>query len=209
LSQNQNKESTTVQSFLSRKFGVARADQGCRDAKARSRRLEAKVETLESRELLTGGSVVQSGALVTVTPAPSGPNVAIVSYQVHGGATVLDVNLNGSDNYFSLSQVGFVYYEGSGVGGAQTFENNTSLHTVAWGGSGTNLFESNGGAADEFIGGSGSNTFDAGSGFDVLIGGAGANVFNESATGSGEIIEVGDQNTINTPPGATGHYTIL
>jgi len=47
-----------------------------------------------------------------------------------------------------------------------------------------------------------------GSGYDVLIGGAGANVFNENATGSGLIVEVGSQNTINVPPGASGSYHV-
>jgi Ca2+-binding RTX toxin-like protein len=191
-----------------RQFGIGRADQIGGRHKARSRRLEARVEGLESRNLMTGGSVVQTGGLVTVTPATIGPNTAIVSYQNVKGTTMLDVNLNGSDNYFSLAQVGFVYYMGSGVSGAQTFQNSTSLHSVAWGGSGTNLFESSAGQ-DEFFGGSGINTFDAGSGYDVLIGGTGTNVFNENATGSGLIVEVGSQNTINVPPGATGSYQVV
>jgi hypothetical protein len=184
-------------------FGIGRTHN------SRSRRLQARVEGLEARSLLTAGSVVQSGALVTVTPASSGANVAIVSYQNVKGTTLLNVNLNGSNFDFSLSQVGFVYYEGSSVGGSQTFQNETSLHTVAWGGSGSNLFESSGGAQDEFFGGSGSNTFDAGSGFDLLIGGTGPNTFNESLTGSGEILEVGGSNTINHPAGATGDYYVI
>ncbi len=195
-------------SIFVRVFGLGQADQPGRDDRARSRRLEARVEGLEGRQLLTGGSVVQNWALVVVTPASIGPNVAIVSYQSHNGVKMLDVNLNGADNYFSLSQVAFVYYEGSGISGTQTFMDATSLHTVAWGGSGSNLFQG-GSGQDVFFGGSGSNTFDAGSGFDVLVGGTGANVFNENASGSGEIVEVGTQNTINVPQGATGYYTII
>ena len=175
----------------------------------RSRRLVARMEGLETRSLMTVGSVVQSGGLVTITPASSGSNVAIVSYQNIKGTTELNVSLNGTNFDFSLSQVGFVYYEGSSIGGSQTFQNFTALHTVAWGGSGTNLFESSGTAQDEFFGGSGSNTFDAGTGYDVLIGGTGPNTFNENATGSGEIIEVGTQNTINVPAGSTGHYIVI
>ena len=176
---------------------------------ARSRRLEARVEGLEARNLLTGGNVVLSGALVTVTRASSGPNVAIVSYQNVNGTTALNVNLNGSNFDFSLSQVGFVYYEGGGTGGSQTFQNTTSLHTIAWGGSGTNLVESSGNAQDEFIGGSGTNTFDAGSGFDMFIGGSGSNTFNESLTGSGAMLEVGANNTVNAPSGATNNYDVF
>ena len=188
---------------IGRLFGIGRTQ------KSRSHRLQAHVEGLEFRSLLTAGSVVQSGGLVTITPASSGTNVAIVSYQNVNGTTEVGVNLNGTNFDFSLNQVGFIYYEGAGVGGSQTFQNMTSLHTVAWGGSGSNLFESCGGAQDEFFGGSGSNTFDAGSGFDVLIGGSGPNTFNESATGSGEILEVGSNNTVNAPQGGNGFYYVI
>jgi Ca2+-binding RTX toxin-like protein len=190
-------------SLFGRKSGIGRAQQ------VRNRRIAARVEALESRNLLTGGSVVQSGGLVIVTPTSSGPNVAIVSYQNVNGATMLDVNLNGANNYFSLASAGFVYYEGSSTSGAQTFENLTSLHTVAWGGSGSNTFVSGGNAQDEFFGGSGSNTFDAGSGYDILIGGSGANVFNESPTGSGEIVESGNQNTLDSVPSSASAYRVL
>jgi hypothetical protein len=118
------------------------------------------------------------------------------------------VNLNGVAFNFSLAAVGFVHYQGSGSSGAQTFENETGLHSVAWGGSGSNLFVSTT-ANDEFFGGSGTNTFDAGSGTDMLIGGSGANTFNESVVGSGEIIEVGSNNTVNVPSGSTGSYYII
>lgn len=177
--------------------------------KSKSRRLLAHVEGLETCSLMAAGSVVQYGGLVMITPASVGANVAVVSYLTVKGTTELNVNLNGANFDFSLSQVGFVYYEGSNVGGSQTFQNLTSLHTVAWGGAGSNLFESGGGAQDEFFGGSGSNTFDAGSGFDVLIGGSGPNTFNESSKGSGIIIEQGNTNTVNVPPGASGQYYIL
>jgi Ca2+-binding RTX toxin-like protein len=181
-----------------------------RDHKTAERRREFRVEALEARNLLTtAGSVVQSGSLVTINPATTGTNVAVVSYQNVKGTNMLNVNLNGSNYDFSLSQVGFVYYEGSSISGAQTFQNLTSLHTVAWGGSGTNHFESGGNAQDEFFGGSGTNTFDAGTGFDVFFGGSGANTYNESLTGSGEIIESGTSNIINVPPGATGTYYVM
>jgi hypothetical protein len=179
-----------------------------RDRVARPRGLRAAVEDLETRNLMTAGSVVQSGGLVTVTPLPSGPNTAIVSYQSVKGTTMLDVNLNGTDSYFSLSSVGFVYYMGNFSTGAQTFENLTSLHTVAWGGSGTNLFEG-GTGMDEFIGGSGANTFDAGTGIDELVGGSGVNTFNESSTGSGVILETSGNNTVNVPAGSTGSYEVI
>ena len=188
-------------SKLARRSGFGMAGQFGQGDRARARRLEAKVEGLESRNLLSGGSVALCGGMVTITPASVGPNIAVVSYQSHNGATMVDVNLNGTDHFFSPSQVGFVYYEGSGISGAQTFEDSTSLHSVAWGGSGANLFQA-GSGQDTFFGGSGSNTFDAGSGYDIFMGGAGPNVFNESPTGSGQIVEAGVLNTINVPPGA-------
>jgi Ca2+-binding RTX toxin-like protein len=120
---------------------------------------------------------------------------------------MVDVNLNGNDYFFALSQAKFVYYQGQGISGTQVFTDTTNLHTVAWGGSGQNLFRA-GSGQDDFFGGTGSNTFVAGSGFDLLVGGSGANVFYESATGSGEIMEVGSQNTLYVPPNATGIYLV-
>jgi hypothetical protein len=197
-----------MRSLFSRRFWGGTATQSRTQPKARSRGLEARLEPLESRNLLSGGTVVLSPGLVTVTPSPTGPNTAIVSYQRVNGATMLDVNLNGVNNYFSLTQVGFIYYRGANDTGAQMFENDTGLHCVAWGGSGTNHFVSTI-ARDEFFGGSGTNTFDAGSGFDWLVGGSGANIFNESAHGSGQIIKAGSSNTVNVPAGATGTYYIV
>ncbi|MGP0063054.1 MAG: hypothetical protein ACLQGP_05550 [Isosphaeraceae bacterium] len=183
------------------------ANRSVRDRKARAYRLEPRVDGLENRDLMTGGSVTQTGALVSVVPPPTGPSTTTVSYQVHNGTTMIDVNLNGQNSYFSASQVGFVYYLGFGSSGAQTFQDSTGLHVVAYGGSGANLFEG-GAGQDDFFGGNGSNTMDAGTGYDVLIGGGGPNVFNENAAGSGEILEAGDQNTINVPIGAPGNYSV-
>jgi Ca2+-binding RTX toxin-like protein len=157
---------------------------------------------------MTAGSVVENGLLVSVTPASTGPNVATVSYQTVKGAQMIDVNLNGSNNYYPIGQVAFVYYLGSGTSGTQTFQNTTTLHTVAWGGTGTNLFEG-GPGPDEFIGGSGTNTFDAGTGDDILEGGLGTNIYNENAAGSGEILERGTSNTINTSGGSAANYQVL
>ena len=159
--------------YLSRKIHAAVVAQTARERRARQRCFHTRVERLEDRNLMAGGSVVLAAGLVTITPASTGPNTAIVSYQNVSGTKMLDVSLNGSSHYFGVATVGFVYYEGSGVSGAQTFENETGLHTVAWGGSGANLFVGTTGN-DDFFGGSGTNTFDAGSGIDMLIGGSGA-----------------------------------
>jgi Ca2+-binding RTX toxin-like protein len=188
--------------------GLVHKASGARKKSAKPHRTVAQVEALESRRLMAAGSVVQTGALVTVNPSSTGPNTAIVSYQSVGGVKMLDVNLNGTDHDFSLAQVGFVYYQGAAFSGAQTFENMTNLHTVAWAGSGENVFVSGGSGQDTFYGGSGSNTYYAGTGSDMLLGGSGPNVFYENATGSGVIFRLGQNNTINLPAGGLGNYRV-
>jgi Ca2+-binding RTX toxin-like protein len=196
-----------MQSIFGRQLGIVGADRVGRDRKARSRRLQPSVDGLESRNLMSVvvGSVTLSGSAVMVAPAPTGSSTAIVSLQKVSSVTEVDVNLNGTDHYFALGSVSMVYFNGTGVAGNQTFTNHTALLTVAYGGSGTNTF-TGGSGMDEFIGGSGTNDFYAGSGYDILAGGTGTNVYNESATGSGIILEVGGSNTINDPTGATGSY---
>lgn len=189
------------------KIQAGEVAQTVRKQRPKPRRFDARVDRLEGRDLMAGGSVVLTPGLVTITPSSTGPNVAIVSYQNVSGTRELDVNLNGVNHYFGLSAVGFVYYEGSSVSVRYTFENETGLHTVAWGGSGANLFVGTTGN-DDFFGGSGMNTFDPGSGFDMLIGGSGPNVFNESILGSGQILEFGSSNTVNVPPNSTGGYYV-
>ena len=104
--------------FLRRKIRTGEAAQTLRKQRAKPRRFDTRVDRLEGRDLMAGGSVVQSGGLITITPSSTGPNTAIVSYQNVSGTTKLDVNLNGANHYFGLGSVGFVYYEGSTVSGA-------------------------------------------------------------------------------------------
>jgi Ca2+-binding RTX toxin-like protein len=191
---------------MQRVFGWILGNERVR--RSRSCRPVVSVDGLERRELLTGGSVFGAGAFVLVTPASTGPNTTVVSYQQVNGTTMLDVNLNGIDQYFNASQVASVFYLGNSASGLQTFEDSTNLNVIALGGSGTNVFQ--GGAGnDMFIGGSGNNTFDAGTGFDTMVGGAGTNVFNENAAGLGVIHESGSSNSINVPPNQTGVYVII
>ena len=196
-----------MRSIFGGRLGIVGVDRIGRDRRSKQRRLQAGVEGLESRNLMSVvvGSVTLSGSAVMVAPAASGPSTAIVSLQNVNGVTKIDVNLNNVDNFFPLGTVSMVYFNGTGVAGNQTFTNHTALLTVAYGGSGTNTF-TGGSGMDEFIGGSGTNDFYAGSGYDILAGGTGTNVYNESATGSGIILEVGGSNTINHPTGATGSY---
>jgi Ca2+-binding RTX toxin-like protein len=158
---------------------------------------------------MAGSVTLASWGLVTVVPDGTlSRNTAIVSYRTVGGATKVDVNLNGTDDDFNPTQAFLVEYMGTGVSGTQTFQNTTGLTTVAFGGSGENTFIG-GSGADEFVGGSGENTFDAGIGFDVLVGGSGSNTYNESQAGSGLILRLGSSNTVNTPPAATGSYLVF
>jgi len=195
-----------MQSIFSHNFGINRTDRARRDRKPR--RLQPSVDGLERRALLSagGGSVTLAGGAVTVAPAATGANTVTVSYQTVGGVAKLDVNLNNTDNYFAVSSVTMVYFNGTGLSGNETFVNNTHVLTVAYGGSGANDF-TGGSGTDEFIGGSGTNVFHAGSGFDIMAGGSGTNVFDESATTSGIIFKGGSSSTINDP-GSAGHYYV-
>lgn len=176
--------------------------------KPRSLDLFEGIQGLERRDLLTAGSITSGGAYVMVTPASTGPNTTVVSYQQQNGTMMLDVNLNGSSQYFNASQVTSLYYLGNSASGSQTFEDSTNLSIYAMGGSGTNVFEA-GSGNDTFIGGTGSNTFDAGTGCDLMMGGSGTNTYNESATGFGLIEECGGSNTIQSPAGQPSAYVIL
>lgn len=182
-----------------------------RRRRPRSRRLEVcvNVDGLERRELLTGGSVIGAGAIVEVIPGSTGPNTTVVSYQMHNGTTMLDVNLNGGAHFFSASQVTTLYYLGYAASGSQMFQDHTGLNVTAMGGSGSNTFEA-GSGNDTFYGGSGSNTFDAGTGFDFMVDGAGTNVYNENANGYGIIEELGGLDTVNSPDGSfDAEYMVL
>jgi hypothetical protein len=152
---------------------------------------------MESRVALSGGTVIKSGEVVLITPASTGNNTASVSYANVKGTTELEVTLNGSPYLFSLSSVGFVYYEGAGSSGNTTFGNSTSLHTVTYAGSGDTVVNSTGTGADEVIGSTGSVTLNCGRGPDVLIGGTSSNMFNENPLGSGVFVENGNANTVN------------
>lgn len=189
-----------MRSFFGRLLG--------RELKARPRQLRPSVDGLETRALLTGGSVTLSGGLVTVLPnTAASQNTVVVQYQKVGSKTMLDVQLNGVNHDFALGSIGTVYFNGTGTASNETITNKTGVYMAAYGGSGNNVF-TGGSGADTFVGGSGKNTFNAGTGFDTLSGGTGTNVFNESATGSGIIFKDASTDTIHRPSGATGHYYV-
>ncbi len=195
------KKEFVMQSVFGRQFGLGRTDRVARDRKAKSRGLQPRVDGLEGRALLSGSVAVSAGVVTVVPDSSVSQNTCIVSYQNVSGVTKLDVNLNGVDNYFGLSQVGLVAFQGRGMSTNETFTNQTGLMANAYAGAGTNVFTA-GSGINVFYGGSGSNTFNAGKGYDRLVGGSGTNVFNLSATGTGMIIKEGSSNTVvNDPPG--------
>jgi Ca2+-binding RTX toxin-like protein len=204
-----------TRSFFGRTIGIVGAGRVGRDRKAQPRRLQPGVDGLETRALLTGGSITLQGSAVIVAPdAAVTNNTVTVSYQRSGNSvTGVDVDLNHGqadeiNRVFTPGTITMVYFDGSSIGGNETFTNNTSIFSAAYGGSGINTF--NGGSGmDEFVGGTGTNTFNAGTGFDILIGGYGNNIYNESATGSGFVLEVGSHNTVNDPIGGTGSYQVF
>ena len=114
----QYRETSTMRRLPGSKIQAGEVAQTVRKQRPKPRRFDARVDRLEGRDLMAGGSVVLTPGLVTITPSSTGPNVAIVSYQNVSGTRELDVNLNGVNHYFGLSAVGFVYYEGSSVSGA-------------------------------------------------------------------------------------------
>lgn len=201
-----------VRSLFARRFGIVEAGRVGRDRKAQRRQLQPSVDGLEERKVLTAtgaGSVVQAGILVIVTPSttPGVNNNVTVSYQQVSGVMKVDVNLNGTDNYFTMGRVAQVLFEGSGTSNNDTFTNKTGITSIVYGGNGNDVFYG-GSGIDDFYGGSGTNTFYAGTGYDMLEGGSGSNTFDLNATGSGTIYDhAGD--TINDPPGMTGTYQII
>ena len=194
--------------ILGRSFGLVGANRSDRNRKARSLPLKPRIDGLERRELLTtGGSVSLAGNMAIVTPAPTGANTVIVSYQKVGGVTKLDVNLNNADNYFSTAQVRTVYMNGSTLSGDETFTNTTRVTGLAVGGSGVNTFTA-GAFDDVFVGGSGNNTFKASTGYVVFYGGSGSNVFDTYAGGTmgGTIFKHSTADAVNGP---TQNYSIF
>ena len=193
--------------YLSRKIHAAVVAQTARERRARQRCFHTRVERLEDRNLMAGGSVVLAAGLVTITPASTGPNTAIVSYQNVSGTKMLDVSLNGSSHYFGVATVGFVYYEGSGVSAhrllkmkpASTRSRGAALARISsWAPPATTTFSAaraptRSTRAAELTCSSAARA---------------TNVFNENAAGTGDIIEVGSSNTVNVPPGSTGTYYI-
>lgn len=130
-----------------------------RDRAHRQVRREVRLESLETRNLLSGGAAgtvpagisVQNGELCIVGTLHSG-NVASVS--IDKTTKNLLVTLNGSSVEFSQSQVSWVAYE-SGAGGHDTFTNDTSLYSLDYGYGGGNTFNGGTGMSEYLLYGNG------------------------------------------------------
>src|SRR5271166_4238085 len=89
--------------FFSRVFGAASKTSQIRraDRSPRSRRSQIGVESLEGRDLMSGGITNQGGALVITAPQAAN-NTVIVSNDQNGNVLV---NLNGNSQMFAAGTV--------------------------------------------------------------------------------------------------------
>jgi len=155
-----------MRSFFGRQFGIVRADQIGRDRKARSRRLQARVEGLESRNLMSvgGGISLTAGTITIAANLPKG-NTAQVS--IDPANHDVKVTLNGNSEEFAPSLVTTVYYSGA-AGGGDTFVNSTSITGIEYGWGGNNTFTGGSGQDYMFLWGNGNTAHDDG-GFAVAF----------------------------------------
>jgi Ca2+-binding RTX toxin-like protein len=152
--------------------------------KRRNRRRKMLVESLESRELLTG-SLIDSSGVLQLTGTEQAERI-IVKQGSYAGRPTVDVTYNGAVERWYLSDVtaNKIYY--NGLGGDDYCRNDVStLRLEAWGGSGKDSLigdEMNdflvGGAGDDWIYGFGGNDslrgdLDGTSGRDNIDGGNG------------------------------------
>ncbi len=114
--------------FFSRVFGAASKTSRVRraDRSPRSRRSQIGVESLEGRDLMSGGATNAGGALVIQAPQAAN-NTVTVSNDQNGNVIV---NLNGNSQMFAAGTVYTISYSGAPQGG-DTFINNTGLNGVA------------------------------------------------------------------------------
>ena len=192
-----------MRSIFGGRLGIIGVDRIGRDRKPKQWRLQAGVEGLESRNLM---SVFQSGAAVTVTPAAGGDIAVVVSLRNDNGVTKVDVKLNNINYDFPLGKVSLIYLDATGMAGNMKFTNETALESVVYASDGNNILKA-GHGSDEFIGGKGQNDFYAGDGYTLMAGGPNANVYHEINNGSGVIFKGSGSNEIIDP--ADGNYEVI
>jgi Ca2+-binding RTX toxin-like protein len=189
------------------------------------RKFEARVEQMEGRVVLTGGSgatIALQGSMIEILGTNLGDTGSVSL--VHGSYEVKVSNSQGSDDdLFPASGVSSVEFVGGS--GTNTFANATSLMGYLYGGSGSNTFTGgsgmdvlvasgsglnvlNAGSGDEILiaSGGGTNILNGGAGFDEMVSEAGSNTFN-AGSGPSLIIAAGGQNVVNAGSGYATVYS--
>jgi hypothetical protein len=162
-------------------------------------RFRPALESVERREVLSGGTVSLVNGTVWIAPDTTAP---VNNAQISTHNNQVDVQLNGQDYLFDASSVFYLIFDASQTGPdtRQVYRNDTALPSFAMGGGGVNQFTA-GHGFDTFMGGSGRNEFTARDGFVFFIGGAvGSNEFTEGS-GSGIILTFGPNNRVNSSSG--------
>lgn len=134
---------------------------------------DRQVERLESRRLLSANVELSEGVLRIL-----GMNQADSALVETVSGTQVRVTLNSQESSFPARSVASIFFHGRG--GADHFENQTDIPTLAVGGPG----------ADTLIGGSGDDLLSGKTGSDVLIGGDGNDTLH-GAAGSGDSLDGG------------------
>lgn len=171
--------------ILSRISGLVSAVVAARNPRrpARQARRPVAVESLEGRALLTGlaGVSVSYGTLQILAPKLSG-NAAAVS--IDPSNQFVKVSLNGQSEEFNprITSITSVMYLG-GLGGGDTFSDNTSLVSREYGR----------GSGNHFTGGTGMNY--------IYFMGAG-NTYKTQGTACNVVFEYGGSDTIVNPSNA-------
>jgi hypothetical protein len=101
------------------------------------RRSRIELEALESRNLLSIAGVTLMFGNLAITATKSSGNAAQVS--IDSSTHNVAVSFNGQSEEFTAAQVSSITYKG-GASGGDTFVNNTSLTSLAWGYGGGNHF---------------------------------------------------------------------
>jgi Ca2+-binding RTX toxin-like protein len=213
---HRNKESVMISLFrqLLGLGGTTRGKQGLSQSERWRRHLQ--VEELMPRALPSGGTVtLSSSGLLSIIGTPHN-DTATVSVSTYNPSR-LKVVLDGTTHTFNRSAVKSIFFDGKA--GNDTFINNTSISSVAYGGVGNDKLIGGSGkdillgglGNDTIVGRSGNDYIDGGLGDDTDNGGAGDDIVNDDNGNDNEMNgEENDQgNTCeaslsNSTTGATG-----
>ena len=182
------------------------ATRRCRTRGRHSPRL-LKVENLERRELL---AVLLDGDILRVSGTDSADRATIDPY-TQGSEQWVTATLNGQSSQYAASGIRKIVFVG--YRGDDSFVNNSSLRSHAWGNAGVDTLIGGSGAdrlyggswGDSLMGGAGNDRIFGGGANDTIHGGAG----NDAIFGhSGSEILYGDDGN-DTIKGSSGNDTII